>query len=107
MNQTNDLSQINPSRGIKMTVEMDVTIPQALTLQAMFEYWNRLSGIGASRQVVFYADGDGNFHPRCDIKYSEDLPELTDEMREISIIAGENGNHRYDFDPIAWMMTPK
>ena len=28
---------------IKMTVNMDVTIPQALALQAMFEYWNKLS----------------------------------------------------------------
>jgi hypothetical protein len=85
-----------------MTVTMEVTRPQALTLQAMFTYWNQLSSQGSSRRVGFYVDGDGNFHPKCQMTFSEPLPELTDELRELAVAVDENGNRLYDFDSIAW-----
>lgn len=84
---------------------MEVTIPQGLALQAMFEYWNLLSSLGGSRKVGFYADGDGNFHPKCSIKFDGDIPELTDELRQIAIVKDDNGNRIYDFDPIAWKIN--
>ena len=87
---------------MKLTVEMDVTKPQALALTAMFEHWNFLSSIGSSRNIAFHCDGDGNFHPHCKIKCSEELPDLTDEMRKISVVKEKNGDRVYDFDPIAW-----
>lgn len=91
-------------KRIEMTVKMQVTVSQGLALQAMFEYWNRLSAIGGSRSAGFYADGDGNFHPHCQITFSEELPELTQELRQIAIVEDREGNRVYDFDPIAWRL---
>lgn len=89
-----------------MTVTMEVTIPQALTLQTMFEYYNYLSSIGSSRMAGFYADGDGNFHPKVKCEFSEDIPELTDELKELALVTpvfrNTKGDNMYDFDSIAW-----
>lgn len=90
------------SERIKMTVEFDVTEPQALALQAMFERWNRLAGIGSSRMVAFYVDGDGNFKPNVTWKYSQPIRELTDHMREVALGDSDPDAPKYDFDPIAW-----
>lgn len=90
---------------IKMTIEMEVTPAQGLALQAMFEHWNFLSNIGSSRDVGFHVDGDGNFHPKCSVKFDSNIPELTDEFRKISVIKDKNGNRVYDFDPIAWKIN--
>ena len=92
------------SDKIKMTIEMNVTIPQALALQAMFEYWNTLGNVGCSRKVGFYVDGDGNFQPNCTIKFNTIIPTLTDEMRGKAIIKEHDDNRLYDFDPIAWLL---
>jgi hypothetical protein len=92
---------------IKIAVYMDVTVPQALAIQAMFRYWNTLSGLGGSRRVGFYADGDGNFHPNCEFVNlsTKKLPKLTDELYQASIVEGkESGDYTFDFDPIAWMI---
>lgn len=92
---------------LTMTVTMQVTPAQALALQAMFDYWNQLSGLGGSREVAFYADGDGNFHPKCQYLFSEKLPELTPEMRTKAVIRDNHGDRLYDFDPVAWMLRAK
>jgi len=103
---------MDTSRRIKMNIEVDVTIPQALALQAMFEYMNQLSGCGSSRYVGFMADGDGNFHPKPKFEFSEKIPELTSEMKEKAVfdciehaIHFGEGDKMIDFDPIAWMLT--
>ena len=99
-----------------MVVKMDVTIPQALALQAMFAHWNRLAGMGASREVAFYADGDGNFHPNCEVSYSEELgftKEEWDELHQLARVYYEDsGKDRFnepmalfDFDSIAWRIS--
>jgi hypothetical protein len=90
---------------LKMTVEMEVTEPQALALQAMFEYWDRLASIGSSRFVAFMVDGDGNFKPRCKVSFSEPIRELTTEMRAAAVVDEKYGDRKYDFDPIAWMVN--
>lgn len=88
-----------------MTVEFEVTEPQALTLQAMFEEWNYLSNIGASRHVSFFVDGDGNFHPKCKINYDQNITKLTEEMKEIAKFRTNlYFDIGYDFDKIAWYM---
>ena len=98
---------IDTSKKIKMVVSMDVTSPQALTLRAMFAYWNYLAGIGASRFVSFYVDGDGNFHPNCDVAQTE-FPDMTDEewehIKELAVIEDNDGHRKYDFDSIGWML---
>ena len=39
---------------------------------AMLKYMERLGGLGSSRKVSFYSDGDGDFRPR--FKWNESLP---------------------------------
>lgn len=98
---------------MKLTVEMQVTIPQALALTAMFKYWNTLSSWGASREVGFFVDGDGNFHPKCEVTTDKPIPELTEEMRKAAVVKEWDDNRVYDYDPIAAMLreetkdTPK
>lgn len=101
---------MDTSKRIKMMVLMEVTIPQALALQSMFEYWNQLAGLGASREVAFYADGDGNFHPEAEYLFSEAVPELTDDLAKLAKVSyddsGRDSYNRpqalFDFDAIAW-----
>lgn len=89
-------------KRITMTIEMDVSVAQALTLQAMFDYWNALASMGSSRFVAFYCDGDGDFRPKCRTSFSAPIPELTAELRQIAVVDENNGNRKYDYDPIAW-----
>lgn len=95
---------------LKMTVELDVTVPQALALQAMFKHWNRLASWGASRMISFYVDGDGNFKPNCKFSFSEELPELTEELEKAAVCNPEelnnngSGDLKFDYDPIAWRL---
>jgi hypothetical protein len=96
---------------IKMLVELDVTPAQALALEAMFDHWNQLSSWGSSRMVGFYADGDGNFHPRCVYSYSEDPMKFNEgkfnreELKEMAAFQNkEKDSKNFDFDPIAWNM---
>ena len=90
------------SERINMTIEMEVTVPQALALQSMFKYWNYLGRIGASRKVAFYVDGDGNFKPNSKVSFNENIIELTSEMEELAIVQDKGGDRVYDFDPIGW-----
>lgn len=97
---------------ITLTVTMKVTTPQALTLQAFFEEWNSLGNVGSSRFVAFYADGDGDFHPDCEVSADTPLPELTDELREAARSYGEDVDVSaddifYDFDGVAWKLTDR
>lgn len=91
---------------IKMTVDMEVTVPQALALQAMFEHWNKLGAWGASRHISFFVDGDGNFQPNCKFKFSEEIPELTPTLATLAI-ANQKSDEleaKFDFDAIAWYL---
>lgn len=93
------------SEKIKMKVEMEVTIPQALALQAMFKHWNRLGSWGSSRFISFFVDGDGNFRPNASWFFSERIPELTEELETAAIVEDDgNGNLKFDFDSIAWKL---
>jgi hypothetical protein len=97
--------EVKTRKRVKMTIEMEVTKPQGLALQAMFEYWNYLAGIGASRQISFMVDGDGNFHPDCKVSFDEEMPEMNDELRELAVVEDVNRARKYDFDAIAWKIN--
>lgn len=97
----------NKIEKVKMTVNMDVTIPQALALQAMFENWNILSSIGSSKEISFFCDGDGNFHPNCQITYDKKIPKLTEELFNDTIVKDNNGNRVFDYDAITWKLHNK
>ncbi len=102
---------MDTSRKIEMTVTLDVTVPQALALQAMFDHWNSLSSMGSSRVVSFYVDGDGNFHTHAKCKFSEEIPELDNHLRDLAELAGEGlidtaGSPvaSFDYNSIAWTL---
>lgn len=103
---------MDTNKKIEMTVTLTVTVPQALALQAMFDHWNSLSSMGASRQVSFYVDGDGNFHTHAKCKFGEELPELDNHLRDLAELSDDNaGKDRFgnpmvsfDYDAIAWRL---
>jgi len=99
------------SKRVKMTVEMDVTVPQGLALQAMFKHWNRLASWGSSRMVAFYVDGDGNFKPKCNVTFAEEMPELTEDLEKAAMVMDEHQNPQrridFDFDSIAWKLSAR
>lgn len=54
---------------MKFSVECEMQdrwVPQFL---AMLEYMERLGQVGSSRSLTFYADGDGDFHPKFEIVF--------------------------------------
>ena len=53
----------------------------------MLKYMEQLGGLGGSREVCFYADGDGDFRPK--FKFSIDFEEVM-PVKDI------NGNRFYD-----------
>lgn len=99
----------------EVVIRAQCTEAQALALQIMVERWNRLGGWGSSRFVAFYADGDGNFHPKATIEQPPEFRSLTDDMRKhaekLHTSADPPLSELYliDFDPIAWRLreTPQ
>ena len=86
---------------IEMVVKMQVTQPQGLALQAMFEHWNRLASWGSSRAISFYVDGDGDFKPNASVTFDGEMPDLTSDIAEKSICRDTgDGNIGFDFDGI-------
>lgn len=48
-----------------MKIEIDnLTKAQELAVIDMLAQWSYNGGVGHSAYVAFYADGDGNFHPK-------------------------------------------
>lgn len=99
-------SKLPVKRGekLKLTVTMEVTVSQAYALMAMFGYWNFCGQAGMSRDVAFRVDGDGDFHPDCEVKTEPPLPVMPKEQFNKAIIWDDNGNRQYDYDPIAWTL---
>jgi len=74
--------------AMKFTIEVEMKdrwVPQFL---AMLEYMRYLGGIGSSRKVCFYSDGDGDFRPK--FKWSPALNSTAKPMKD------DNGNRLYD-----------
>lgn len=89
---------------VKLSVEMELTIPQALAVEAMFKHWNYLSNIGASRVVGFFVDGDGNFHPKCKVTQHNAEVVLTEELKKLACENTDVNSHKpivFDYNSIA------
>lgn len=97
---------------IYMQATFRVTPSQAVALKAMFDQWNVLAGIGSSRFVAFYVDGDGNFKPNVQTVIMGDIPfpHLRKEMEKAALInakeyeSGQDSILKFDYDPVAWMI---
>ena len=94
------------SDKIKITIEMEVTEPQALALRAMFEHWTFLGNIGSSRKIGFFVDGGGDFRPTCKISFAGNVRPLTDSVRRIAGQKKESsyGDRTFDYDEIAGLI---
>lgn len=89
----------------KMVVEIDnITEPQAIALETLLRIWVVLGSQGASRWTAFYADGDGNFHPK--ITVNGKAPEATTliDIKKCWQQTSEGEMFLIDFDSIAWVM---
>lgn len=89
---------------VKLTVTMEVSAPQAYALQEMFKWWNFCSSAGMSRRVAFFVDGDGDFHPNCEVKTEPALPELPKEQSRMAVAEDNHGHSLYDYDSIGWSL---
>lgn len=84
-----------------MKIEItNLTKAQELAIETMFARWLYDAGIGHSEGVVFYADGDGNFHPKILIDGKKPEPYKLSNGE----FAGKEkeGKFYIDFDTIAW-----
>jgi len=73
---------------MKFTIEVEMKDRWIPYFLSMLKYMERLGGLGSSRKVTFYADGDGDFRPK--FKWS---PALKDDVKPIE---DHNGDRFYD-----------
>jgi hypothetical protein len=91
----------------KIVVEIDnLTEAQEIALNDLFATWQQLGSWGSSRETTFYADGDGDFHPKITVngeaaKFTSLLP------RDKMWAKGDSGDYRIDFDWIGWKLQEK
>ena len=79
--------------------------PQKLAIIDMLACWKYLSGVGSSRMVSFYVDGDGDFHPVIKVDGEDPKSYGTSEQ----VIArwgkpGHQGSYVIDYDEIAGLL---
>lgn len=55
---------------------------------AMLKYMEQLGGLGSTRKVSIYSDGDGDFHPK--FEWSDDLPCDAEPVKD------DDGHRVYD-----------
>ncbi len=84
----------------EVTITMTVTPAQAVAIEDLLAQMNYLAGVGSSRWVAFFADGDGNFRPKATINGRK--PEFTTLVPPGTF--WKNGEYRVDFDWIALAM---
>ncbi len=89
---------------LKLTVTMEVSPAQAYALKEMFKWWTFCGKAGMSRKVAFFVDGDGDFHPNCEVTTDPVLPELPKEQSAKALAEDNNGNALYDYDAIGWSL---
>lgn len=73
---------------VKFTIKVEMQDRWVPHFLAMLSYMQRLGGIGSSRKVCFYADGDGDFRPK--FKWSSALSSEAEPVKD------DNGNRLYD-----------
>jgi hypothetical protein len=98
----------------KMVIEIDnLTKAQKLAIEDMLAAWVALGNMGSSRWTAFYADGDGNFHPKVTVDgHKAEQCKLTDpkeRWREGAFTTRTGGAistdfYMMDFDEIAWAL---
>lgn len=66
------------SKEIDMTIKLkNIPTRDAVGLKLLFEHFQRLGELGASRWCSYFADGDGAFRPKVEFEFSSEIPETT------------------------------
>lgn len=73
---------------IKFTIECTMKARWVPHFLAMLKYMQSLGGMGSSREVALYADGDGDFHPH--FNWDRSLVDNANPVRD------KNGDVMYD-----------
>jgi hypothetical protein len=82
----------------------NLTKPQALAIEEMLAWWQRLGSWGSSRNVTFFADGDGNFRPQITVDGRKPEFKGSELCGEKTFRPKDGGDINIDFDPIAWAL---
>ena len=78
----------------------NLTEAQVIAIEDLLATWVYLGGIGSSRWTSFYADGDGNFHPKISINGHD--PEFSKLMPRKEV--WNKDTYKIDLDEIAWKL---
>lgn len=73
---------------MKFTIECEMSDRWVSHFLAMLRYMQTLGGLGGSRKVSIYSDGDGDFHPK--FKWDASLPS------DAKPASNKDGDHLYD-----------
>lgn len=84
----------------------DVSKAQAITLVKMAKIMEWCGHVGTSRNVTFFADGDGDFRPTVTYEATEDISYTEKLSTDLEIMeAQENHNDfKLDYDDVAWQI---
>ncbi len=81
---------------------------QKIAIEDMLAIWIYCGGIGASRPVTFYVDGDGDFHPDILIDGQKPRrfknPTKDAKVHTIDDKIPEHTGYFIDYDEIAWLL---
>jgi hypothetical protein len=98
----------------KMVIEIDnLTKAQRLAIEDLLATWQSLGNMGSSRWTAFFADGDGNFHPKVTVDgHKAEICKLSDpaaRWRESAFATSDGGHistemYMIDFDAFAWAL---
>lgn len=83
-----------------------ITKAQAITLVKMAKIMEWCGRVGTSRNVTFFADGDGNFRPKVSYEASKDIS-YTEKLAmdlEIWEAQDDHKDFKLDFDSVAWQV---
>ena len=75
-------------KGIEFAIKVHMGKRWVPHFLSMLKYMESLGGMGSSREVSFYADGDGDFRPK--FEFDESLPSDVKPTRD------HNGDRFYD-----------
>lgn len=98
-----------PDPADRRTIHVEIsnlTRAQAIAIEDLLATWQSLGSLGASRWTSFFADGDGNFRPKCSIdgRKAEVTALLTKDERWTHSEPLDLTDYRIDFDRIAWKL---
>ena len=75
-------------KNITFTIECTMRERWVPHFLSMLKYMQQLGGLGGSRTVSFYSDGDGDFRPK--FKWNEELPSDAKPKKDV------DGDRTYD-----------